>query len=89
MHNYIYIYIYIHLSIHRRTSLYTPRATSCRRSPRCSPKKGGRMLLVGIPLARIARQGTGCLVSIIPTNRKARVEQFELDEGFQPYHPPL
>ena len=40
-------------------------------------------------LPRIARQGTVCLVS---TRRQARttiIEQFELDEGFQPYHAPF
>ena len=39
-------------------------------------------------LPRIARQGTVCLVSIRGQVRKARIEKFELDEVFQPYHPP-
>ena len=35
---------------------------------------------------RIARQGAVCLISTRGQARKARIEKFELDEGFQPYH---
>ena len=52
-------------------------------------RRGGRVLLTEIPLPRIARQGAGCLLSIRGQARKARIERFELDEGFQPYHPPV
>ena len=52
-------------------------------------KEGGRVLLTEILLPRIARQGTVCLISIRGSARKARIEKFELDEGFQPYHPPF
>ena len=37
---------------------------------------------------RITRQGAVCLISRRGTTRKARIEQSELDGGFQPYHPP-
>ena len=40
-------------------------------------------------LPRIARQGTNCLNSIRGQAQKARIEKFEIDEGFQPRHPPL
>ena len=40
-------------------------------------------------LPRIARQGAVRLISIRETTRKARIEQFELDEGFQQYRPPF
>ena len=49
----------------------------------------GRVLLTGILLPRIARQGAACLVSTRGSSRKARIEQFELDEGFKMYHPPF
>ena len=41
-----------------------------------------------ILLPRIARQGTVSLISTTRQARKARIEELELDEGFQPYHPP-
>ena len=40
-------------------------------------------------LPRIARQGTASLISIRGQARKARIDKFELDEGFQLYHPPF
>ena len=46
-----------------------------------------RVLLSEILLPRIARQGTVCLIPTRGSARKARIEKFELDEGFQPYHP--
>ena len=53
-------------------------------------KEEGRVLLTEILLPRIARQGAVCLISTRGQARKARIEKFELDldEGFQPYHPP-
>ena len=50
---------------------------------------GGRVLLTEILLPRIARQGTVCLSSIRGQARTTRIETIELDEGFQPYHPPF
>lgn len=40
-------------------------------------------------MPRTARQGTVCLISMRRQARKARLEKFGLDEGSQPYHPPL
>ena len=51
--------------------------------------KGGRVLLTEIPLPRIARRGTVRLVSTGGQARNARIEKVELDEGFQPHHPPF
>ena len=51
--------------------------------------EGGRVLLTEIPLPRIARQRIGCLTSTRGSSRKARMDKFELDEGFQPCHPPF
>ena len=36
---------------------------------------------------QIARSRIYCLVAIRETTRNARIETFELGEGFQPYHP--
>ena len=36
-----------------------------------------------------ARRGAVCSVSIRGQARKARTEKSELDEGFQPHHPPF
>ena len=52
-------------------------------------KRAGRGPLTEIPLPRSARQRTVCLISVRGRARKARIEKFELDEGFQPYHPPF
>ena len=49
----------------------------------------GGVLLTEILLPRIARRGTVCLISTRGQARKARIEKFELDEGFQPYHHPF
>ena len=49
--------------------------------------RGGRVLLAEMLLPRIARQGAVCLVSIRGQALKARIEKFELDEGFQACHP--
>ena len=46
--------------------------------------KRGRVRLTEIVLPRIARLGTVCLTSIGGQARKARIDKFELDEGFQP-----
>ena len=51
--------------------------------------EGVLLLLTELPSPRIARQGTACLISIREKTRKARIEKFELDEGFQPCPPPL
>ena len=51
--------------------------------------EGGRVLLTEIILPPIARQGAFCLVSRRGQARKTIIEKFELDEGLQPYHPPL
>ena len=42
-------------------------------------------------LGSFLRQGavTVCLVAIRGQTRKARIDESELDEGFQPYHPPF
>ena len=50
---------------------------------------GGEVLLTEILSPRIARWRRYCLVSIGGKAREARVEQFELDEGFRPYRPPF
>ena len=42
-----------------------------------------------ILLPRIARQGAVCLTSTRGYARKARIEKSDLDQGFQPYHPPF
>ena len=52
-------------------------------------QEGGKVPLVEIPWARIARQIIHYLSSIRGQARKARIEKFELDEGFQPYYPPF
>ena len=36
----------------------------------------------------LVSMGTVCLVSVRGHARQARTDEFELDEGFQPYHPP-
>ena len=51
--------------------------------------RGGRVLLTEILSPRIARQGAVCLIPIRGSARTARIEQFELDEAFQTYHPPF
>ena len=48
---------------------------------------GGRVLLTEIPLPRIARQRIACLISIRGQARRARIEKFEFDEGFQSSNP--
>ena len=48
--------------------------------------RGGSVLLTEIPLPRIARQGTVSLISIRGQARTTRIEQFEFDEGFRPFH---
>ena len=40
-------------------------------------------------VSTFARQGTVCLVSAKGQARTSRIEKLELDEGFQPYHPPF
>ena len=42
-----------------------------------------------ILLPKIAREGTVGLISTRGQARKARSHQFELEEGFQPYHAPF
>ena len=59
------------------------------RGSRLRQQEGGRVLLTEIPLPRIARQGTACLISARGQVRKYRIDKFEFDEGFQPYHPPF
>ena len=51
--------------------------------------RGGRVPLTETLLPRIAGQGAVCLISTGGQARKARIEKFELDEGFQSYHPPF
>ena len=53
-----------------------------------SYQEKGRALLTEIVFTRIARQGTACLISTRGQARTAPIEKFELDKGFQPYHPP-
>ena len=48
----------------------------------------GRVLLTGMLLPRIARQGTVCLSSIRGYARKALIEKFELAEGSNLIIPP-
>ena len=56
----------------------------------CQPlQEGGKVLLTEIPSARIARQGAACLIPVRGEARKARIDRFEPDEGFKPYHPPF
>ena len=50
--------------------------------------KRGRVLLTEILMPRIARQGTHCLNLDKRTSSKSSNREVELDEGFQPYHPP-
>ena len=38
---------------------------------------------------RIARQGAACLILKRGQARETRIEKFDLDEGFQPHHPPF
>ena len=52
-------------------------------------KEGWRVLLSWIPLPRIARPGSACLVSIRGSARTTMIYEFELDEGFQSYHLPF
>ena len=54
-----------------------------------SPLRRGRILLIGMCLVRIAQYIIVCLLSIRGEARTTRIERFELDEGFQPYHPPF
>ena len=65
--------------------------------------RGGRVLLTEILLSRIARLASNCWTGSCLSDfnkrisskssswetwaRKARIEKFELDQGFQPYHP--
>ena len=51
-------------------------------------KRGGRVLLLEILSARIARSRFVYLISIREKARKARIDNFALDEGFQPHQPP-
>ena len=50
---------------------------------------GGGVLLTEIPLPRTARYIDYDIVSIRGYARKARTDEIELDEGFQPCHPPF
>ena len=65
-----------------------PAPSSGSRAFSAACKRGGRVLLTETPLPRIARQRIACLSSREKA-RKARIEKCELDEGFQPYHPPF
>ena len=47
------------------------------------------IIVVMIMLPGIGRWGAFRLTSARGQARKARMEKFELDEGFQPYHPPF
>ena len=52
--------------------------------------EGGRVLLIEILSARIARQRIAYkFKNIKTTTRKTRIDQSELDESFQPYHLPF
>ena len=91
IHMYIYIYImdiyiYIYIYIYRRGA---PDDSHLEGSDLGGTLRGGRVLLTEMLLPRIARRGTVCLIPIRGLARKARIEQFELAEGFQPYHPPF
>ena len=77
---YIYIYIYVHAG---RCSNPLPRAGAP-----AAAKRGG-VSLTEILLPRVARRGTGCVNSARGSARKTRTDKCELDEGFQPHHPPF
>ena len=85
---YIYIYTYTHICVYNNIYIYTYvirlQGLDC-----VHLYEGGRILLTEMQLPRIARQGALCLISIRGRTRKTRVEQSELDEGFQQYHPPF
>ena len=51
--------------------------------------RGGRILSIEMLSARLARQRIVCLISTRGFARTTRIEKFELDEVFQPYHPPF
>ena len=77
MYVYVYIYIYImyaSLSLSMYIYIYIHM---------------GRVLLTEILSARIARWRIVRLISTREQTRTARIEIFELDEGFQPYHHPF
>ena len=52
-------------------------------------ERGGGVLLTEMLLPRIARQGTYSIRSTRGQARNTRIDQFELDEGFQQYHTPF
>ena len=91
---YIYVCIYIYICYSQLCSSWFGRR-GLRARPRALPaaelllRGGGRVLLTEMPLPRIARPGTCCLISIRGQARKTRIEKLELDEGFQPHHPAL
>ena len=94
---YIYIYIYICMYI-GQAGLGLRHGAEVHRHL----QRGGRILSIEMLLPRIARQR---IVRLLSTNnnkcrssnnynlqiraRKARTDKFELDEGFQPHHPPF
>ena len=89
----LYIYIYTHTYIQNVTICVYRRAFWAFGSRSeaccvfcffgfCDLGGGGRVLLTEMLLPRIARQGVVRLISIRGQARKARIEKFELDEGF-------
>ena len=46
-------------------------------------------MVIEMLLPRIARQGLVGIISIGEEIRKARIDEFELDEGFPQHHPPF
>ena len=73
MYMYVYVYIYIYIYYYYYIYIYI------------YIKRRG-VLLTEILLPRIARQGTPCRTSITGYARTTRIQKFELDVGFQPYH---
>ena len=53
--------------------------------------RGGRIVLIEIILARVARLRIVCLISISAKKKleQTKIKRNELGEGFQPYLPPF
>ena len=87
----IYISIYIYICITRSGVLLGGLA------PTSFLQKGWRVLLTEMLLPPIARKRTACMI-VRGYVRQTRIDEVELDEGFQPYeldegfqphHPPF
>ena len=80
----MYISLSLYIYIYQSVPTGFPSRTGVR-----VVKRVGRILLTEMLLPRSARQGTVSLISIRGQAREALMEKFELDEGFQLYHPPF